>query len=333
MEKPDLKHIAESEAFRGWLGIGDGEEVEFDLLGHGEYNLNYSFNVPSCKDKLVLRIPMGSQMHLDNQARYEYEALRLLEPSGRTPKSLYIEDTSEVFPYGFLVMEFLPGQALSYECDLEKAAACLADIHNLEIPPENHLIAPQNPLNAILDECHTMFGFFLGCDSAPSETKKMISALLKRGESIAENAKDAGVRCLINTELNSRNFLVNDNAKTFLVDWEKPLYACPGQDLGHFLAPTTTLWKTDTILTGEEIQRFLKLYCGSSGRYSDTNALWADTLPFLTMNCLRGITWCAMAWVEYRSPDRVLKDSYTFEKIKFYITPDFLDRLARDYLS
>jgi len=333
MEKPNLSLISKSQEFREWLGVSREENVEFDLLGHGEYNLNYTFRSPSSEEKLVLRIPMGSQMHLDDQVRYEYEALRLLEPSGRTPKPLYIDDTKKALPYGFLVMEFLPGLPLIYEHDLAKAASCLADIHNLEVPAENHLISPNNPLCAILDECHAMFSRYLGCDSAPTDIKRTISALLERGEKIAERYKDVNIRCLINTELNSRNFLVNDNAKTFLVDWEKPLYACPGQDLGHFLAPTTTLWKTETILTEGEIQHFLKQYCNNSTRYPEAEALWADTLPFLTVNCLRGITWCAMAWVEYQSPDRILKDSYTFEKIKYYITPEFLARLSRDYLN
>ena len=60
-------------------------------------------------------------------------------------------------------------------------------------------------------------------------------------------------RCCINTELNSTNFLINGGTyDNFLIDWEKPLYGDPAQDLGHFLAPTTTFWKTDVILSREE---------------------------------------------------------------------------------
>ena len=32
-----------------------------------------------------------------------------------------------------------------------------------------------------------------------------------------------------------------------MIDWEKPLWGDPAQDLGHMLAPTTTFWKTDVI--------------------------------------------------------------------------------------
>ncbi|MCL2852707.1 MAG: phosphotransferase [Defluviitaleaceae bacterium] len=328
----DLTPIAESGAFRGWLGINPGDSPAFELLGHGEYNINYLFRKPSTGEKLVLRVPMGSQMHLSNQVRYEYEALRLLEPSGRTPKPLYIDDSQTAIPYGFLVMSFLPGRALRYESDLEQAAQCLADIHSLDIPAGSHLISPDNPLAAVLEECFAMSQHYLDSDLGTPDVKHLIRELLKRGQKIVENAKAAESRCLINTELNSGNFLVNDY-KTYLVDWEKPLLACPGQDLGHFLAPTTTLWKTDSVLPETEIQSFVKDYCAASGKYRDPDALWAETEPFFVMTCLRGITWSSMAWVEYHSPGRALKDAFTFEKMKYYLHPEFLEMIRKDYLG
>ncbi|MDR2183483.1 MAG: phosphotransferase [Clostridiales bacterium] len=329
----DLTPITQSEAFCDFLGITRGGKIDFALLGHGEYNINYIFQKPAApQDKLVLRIPMGSQMHLENQVRYEYEALGLLLPSGRTPKPLYIDDTKAHIPYGFLVMEFLPGRPLRYESDLAQAAACLADIHNLEISPGSHLLAPENPLAAVLQECHAMAGHYLNSPLAAPEVARLITSLLAMGQKILDAAKDSGKRCLINTELNSGNFLVNDDI-TYLVDWEKPLYACPGQDLGHFLAPTTTLWKTDTILGNDDIRRFMESYCNAGGRGNCPDALWQATQPYFIMTCLRGITWCAMAWIEYQSPDRPLKDAFTFEKIEYYLRPEFLEMILRDYFN
>ena len=334
----DLSALSNSVPFCNWLGVDVGYSIDFRLLGHGEYNLNYVFNPPNSSakaDKMVLRIPMGSQMHLANQVRYEYDALKLLESSGRTPKPLYIDDSMTCIPYGFLVMGFLPGGALSYEMHLPNAAACLADIHNLEIPADTHLITPNNPLGAIFDECNEMFSHYLSCDFAPAQVKSLISALLEKGSGIISSSNSAaGQRCIINTEVNSGNFLVSDGecGKTYLVDWEKPLFASPGQDLGHFLAPTTTLWKTDTILSADEIMSFLEHYCKNSARYDSAYELREVTMPYLRMNCLRGITWCAMAWVEYQSPDRLLRDELTFEKIKYYLSPNFLKRIGEEYI-
>ncbi|MCL1994335.1 MAG: phosphotransferase [Spirochaetes bacterium] len=329
----DLSPITKSEAFCDFLGINLGDQIYLQMLAHGEYNMNYLLLHPGTGEKLVMRIPMGSQMHLDNQVRYEFEALRLLEASGRTPKPLYIDDTKTAIPYGFLVMNFIPGRSLKYEHDLELAAQCLAGIHNLDIPEKTHLLTPENPLAAVLQECQEMAACYVQSSLATTDTKRLLSALLDRGKNIVKETDiSAGKRCIINTELNSGNFLMDDNAAN-LVDWEKPIFAYPGQDLGHFLAPTTTLWKTDSILGRAEIQGFLESYCGVSCLYNDPAVLWKHTKPYFVMNCLRGVTWCSMAYVEYNSPQRVLKDAFTFQKIKTYIAPEFLERILKDYFE
>ena len=55
-----------SEAFLTPLNIPAGTELEFAVLGQGEYNLNYVFTHPVTYERLVLRINTGSQMHLEN---------------------------------------------------------------------------------------------------------------------------------------------------------------------------------------------------------------------------------------------------------------------------
>ena len=92
--------------------------------------------------------------------------------------------------------------------------------------------------------------------------KVQIRRLLELGQEKINEIRDySGYRCCINTELNSGNFLMNGAGKdNYLVDWEKPLYGDPVQDLGHFLAPTTTFWKTDVILTEEEMADFTRKY-------------------------------------------------------------------------
>ena len=334
MSKPDvnLDLIRQSVGFRNYLEIHSEEEVDFELLGHGEYNLNYWFLHPHTGKKLVLRIPMESQMHLEHQVRYEFEALSLLRNSNRTPEPLYMDDTIRELPYGFLIMSFLPGESTLYEQFLMKAASCLADIHNIKIPIDHHLLSPENPLEAILEECLSMVQHYFDSEYAEPAVKDLLKILLSQGQEVVERMTVDAERCLINTELNSGNFLVTDE-KAYLVDWEKPIYGHVGQDLGHFLAPTTTLWKTDTILTMVDINQFLEAYCDASQRYTNSKKLWEETKPYFVMNCLRGVTWCAMAYVEYQSPDRALKDAFTFEKIKSYLTTEFLEQIRRDYFD
>lgn len=330
MNRIDLDNIRRNKDFIERFGIDDKEE--FSLLGQGEYNINYIFHSKAYNKKLVLRIATDSQMDLENQIRYEYEALELLNKTNRTPKPIYCDDKRELIPYGFLVMEFLLGKPLNYKKDLKIAAGALADIHNEPIPKANNLLKPENPIEAIYEECLKMFDKYRLSKHMDMEIKDSIEYLLEKGKNI--KTIDIGNRTIINTELNSGNFLINgENNNNYIVDWEKPLYGYPAQDLGHFLTPTTTFWKTDIILSREEISFFIKEYCKNSNQYKDEKELWNSVKNYLSMNCLRGITWCAMAYVEYQDPDKLIFNNYTYQKIKSYLSRNFLNMIKEEYLN
>jgi hypothetical protein len=50
-------------------------------------------------------------------------------------------------------------------------------------------------------------------------------------------------------------------------------------------------------------------------------------------NCLRGISWSAMAWVTYQTGDHQLKNKETFNKICSYLEMGFLRELFDTYLD
>lgn len=329
MKKIDLVNIRKNINFINKFDIDEHEE--FALLGQGEYNINYIFNSKAYNKKLVLRIATASQMHLKNQISYEYEALKLLNKTGKTPNPIYCDDTKKLIPYGFLVMEYLPGRHLNYKKDLKYAAEALANVHNEPIAEDNHLLRPENPIEAIYEECLVMFEKYRTSKFMDTKIKDKIKYLLEKGKNI--RAKDFGHRTIINTELNSGNFLINGGKNNYIVDWEKPLYGYPAQDLGHFLTPTTTFWKTDVILSMEEISYFIKEYCKNSNQYKDEKKLWDSVKNYLTMNCLRGITWCSMAYVEYQDPNKLISNDYTYEKIKAYLSEEFLNLIEDKYLN
>ena len=218
------------------LGISAGTQLQFDLLGQGEYNLNYTFAHPVTGQKLVLRINTGSQMHLENQIGYEYAALQALAPSGRTPRPLCCWPERSI-----LVMEWLPGRALDYNTDLDIAAKILADIHCTPVPENCPLLRPQYPALAIYEECLEMVQHYFEWPEADPEVCDLLHQLVDEIGNLPLNVPSNAPVCMVNTELNSGNFLI-DGEKSHLVDWEKPLLSEPAQDLGHFLAPTTTFW-------------------------------------------------------------------------------------------
>ena len=322
-----LKEYVAWEPYRKALGLPGEVTEQYRLLAQGEYNRNYLFTHPVTGKKLLLRVNCGSQMHLENQIQYEYDTLKLLENSGRTPRAYYADGSLKKLPHGVLVMEFLPGHELNYRTELSFAAGCLADIHSVPVGDDTHLLRPEDPLRAVLEECEAMVKVYMDAPGEDAKKKDMLRRLLEMGwERLLKSGKKADYACCINTELNSTNFLIGgEQGGNFLIDWEKPLYGEPAQDLGHFLAPTTTFWKTDVILGEEETAEFIRQYKKQvSGRF-DTEGIRERTYTYIPITCLRGVTWCAMAWVEYQRPDRLLFNQSTFEKLKAYLSWDFLN--------
>jgi aminoglycoside phosphotransferase (APT) family kinase protein len=319
---------------------------EYWMLAQGEYNINYKFIHPVTGKELLLRVNCGSQMHLRDQIGYEFQALKLLESCRRTPKAFYVDGSKKILNHGVMVMEYLPGTALNYRKDMKLAAEILADIHSTKIPDNciwakyslskkdtvrrQTLLCPKEPLKAIMEECELMVKTYMDSSYGDDNIKRQLRRMLDIGwKRIEDISRENTYRCCINTELNSTNFLINGEGKeNYLIDWEKPLYGDPAQDLGHFLAPTTTFWKTDVILKKDEMNAFVEEYiCAVDGRFP-TDGLRERVAVFIPITCLRGVTWCAMAWVEYQQPDRMIFNESTFRKLGAYLDKEFLDNLC-----
>ena len=233
------EYITNSE-YRKALGLPTEVTETYSLLAQGEYNVNYLFAHPVTGRKLILRVNTGSQMHLDRQIEYEAHALSLLKGSGRTPCVLFTDGSKSCIEYGVLVMEYLPGTYPDYNSreDMSSVIRCIADIHSVRIPadevvwgePETvprdtvKLIAPADPLEAVLDECELMVRKYMDSPLGDDRTKVRLRKLLDRGHELVKDTVCVSTyRCCVNTELNSTNFLVDEDGFVRLVDWEKPL--------------------------------------------------------------------------------------------------------------
>ena len=325
-----IEPLIKSREYRKGLGLPGNVEEKYEMLAAGEYNVNLSFTHPVTGKKLVLRINQGSQMHLDNQIEYEANTLHLLQNSGRTPRLYYVDGSKKYLDKGILVMEYLPGVALDYTKDLNKAVDILVDIHRQSLPENTGLIEAGAGFNFVLDECEEMFKHYTQSSYADEEVANRIRKLLDKGNEMSENRKDSfnGLyKCLINTELNSTNFLINDDGKNYLIDWEKAVLGFPAQDIGHFLAPTSTFWKTDIILTKAEIEGFIENYIDKASRCFDTKGIKETSLAFIKINCLRGLSWCAMAYVQYKEADKDLMNESTRVKLDAYLADEFLKQV------
>ena len=294
---------------------------DIELLGAGEYNINFTFSDNNVKK--VLRINVKSQMDLENQIEYEYETLQLLKNSSVTPKPYDLVTNTTLLPYNYLTMEFLNGRALDYRADMDIAAYLLSKVHNTKFG-ENNLIRASNPFALMYEECENMSDKYLSWDKADKKVSEYIRKFLSKCKELIPNEYEIASPCIINTELNSGNFLIGKSKEdSFVIDWEKALIGECEQDLAHFLAPTTTFWKTDIILTKEEIEGFLKQY----SQYRDYDKERFER--YLIFNCLRGVTWCSMAYREYSESTKLLMDEFTFNKISSYVSYEFLENISK----
>lgn len=294
-----------------WLSHCD----DITYLAAGEYNENYT--IRSGSGKYVFRINHGSQLGIENQVEYEYNVLNAVYPSGATPEVFKFHPGPNGFPGGVLLMSFIEGEPFDYRKDLEKAAAVFAAIHAL--PGTGNFLVQTNPIASIAEES---WGLITKYPDHPLQSQYTL--LRQYHEEIVRLAESYAVFfsaepiCIVNTEVNSGNFIVNGN-KAYLVDWEKAVLSSRYQDLGHFLVPTTTLWKSDFSCTQEDRTRFLTVYKQLLPDSPDIEEILDKTALLERTILLRAMSWCFMAYYEYTATERRLRNEYTFSKIKLYM--------------
>lgn len=299
-----LAYIAE----KGWLS----GNLHGSFLAAGEYNENY--RVSDHTGDYVCRINHGTQLGLDNQVEYEFGVLQAVHPSGVTPRPLQYSLDGGDLGQGVLLMEYLRGRPLNYERDLAVAARIFAAIHVL--PPDARLLVQADPVAAIAAESLGLIERYHGPDFP--EVRQLLLAYHEKIINLDMGFSDEPL-CMVNTEVNSGNFLI-DPVRSCLIDWEKAVVSCRYQDLAHFLVPTTTLWKTESRLSQEEKRGFLALYRQTLRLDIPLRELVARTAFMERVIVLRALSWCYMAYHEYRDRSRVLVSDATFKKIISYLT-------------
>ena len=293
----------------GWVPRVD----RVSYLAAGEYNENYL--VDTGTQRLVFRINHGSQLGLDNQIEYEFAVLQAVAASGVTPRPYRCVGSCDEFPRGALLMEYLPGEQLDYEADTVSAAGVFARIHSLS--PVDKLVVQDDPIGAIIQESRELLARYP--DHPRPNLYPRLCGYLDRMTHLADSHPDAFADeslCIVNTEVNSGNFIVEDGVAR-LVDWEKAVVSYRYQDLAHFLVPTTTQWKDEYVFTAETRGRFLDAYHDAIGGVVTRKQLDSRTALLERVILLRAFSWCYMALAEY-ADGRTLQDPSTLAKIELY---------------
>jgi aminoglycoside phosphotransferase (APT) family kinase protein len=312
----------------GRLGPGlPASEDHVSFLAAGEYNENHL--VRAGGRTLVLRINHGSQLGLDapgEQIRYEYRVLRALEASGVTPRPLFC-DPDAPLGNGVLAMEYLPGCPLDYARDTALAARLFARVHARPVPPagDGGLLVQARPVRDIADESIGLVERFPDhpLDKEGARLRAFHQEILRLDQDTA-TLFDAEGLVIVNTEVNSHNFLRDEHAgpgaePLHLVDWEKAVVSHRYQDLGHFLVQTTTRWKTGHVFDEAAKQAFVREYLAAGDTGIAFDEAWEKTRVLERTILLRALSWCYMAWYEYTTQERALASDVTWDRIRTYL--------------
>ncbi|MEE8441205.1 MAG: aminoglycoside phosphotransferase family protein [Spirochaetia bacterium] len=294
-------------------------QYEIEFLAAGEYNENYW--IRANQGEFVFRINHGTQLGLEDQSSYEFDVLGAVYPSGATPQPLKLQPSDPFFPRGAMLIEYIPGIRFDYERDWAAAARLFASIHRL--PASGRLIRQATPVADIVAESVELLD-----RHSPHPLADTGDLIRDYATDIAEVAGSADLDmqdeqlCIVNTEVNSGNFISPSRApdgRLKLVDWEKAVVSYRYQDLGHFLVPTTTLWKTEFRFSAELRRAFLEEYQAAIHPAVSLDDLDRRTAVLERTIVLRALSWCYMAYVEYTNNDRPLRSAGTFERINLYL--------------
>jgi aminoglycoside phosphotransferase (APT) family kinase protein len=334
--QPAVRAYLDAPERRARLGFAPDAPLAIAILAQGEYNLNY---LVSCGERrVVARVNTGTQIAEGDQIGYEYRALAFLRPAGIAPEPYLLDNTGAEIPYGFLVESYLPGRPLDYATEVELAARTIAALHTLPTVGNPGFIVVPEPLAGSWEEARGYLDvFFAAPDADPQVVRifeRVLSALAAAVERDAPRFRPHE-RVVIHTDVQAHNFVVDDPTapRAMLVDWEKPKLDDGSYDLCNFLTPTCTLWKMDYLLSDAQRAAFLSAYADAVGDHHAGRDLLGRVEARMPFVYLRAVGWCAMAWVEYTRPGRLLRNESTFEKIVMFLEPEFLYDLFRPYVS
>lgn len=311
--------------------LGTVYPPQVSFLAAGEYSLN--FLVAYEGREVVARCVTGSQMEMSptDQITYEAHALELLGASGRTPHFFSLEVEPKQVVYPFMILEYLPGKPLNYLTDLEEAARCMAAIHQLRAPENHRLVVHDDPAPPLLDEAWLLAKPYLDWEDAPAGSSEALRKLFDVVESGLSDEDDpfAGANLsIVNTDLNSHNFVVHEG-RVSLLDWERARVGPAVQDLAHFLIPTTTLWRDDTStrLSDADEDLFVNVYLSERPELDRMHFI-SQLREMKRLATLRAVSWCAWLIQATATGKRPISNPETLANSQTFLTPDFLGELS-----
>lgn len=332
------RYLQENERLRHALGIEGDDTLEPHPLGEGEHNENYWFVNPATGEKLVLRINVMSQPFHKDQVAYEFEALQVLEPSGRAPKPLYVDSSKQFIDKGAMVIGFCAGQELDFDNlrvgDLERCINLMADIHTVEIPDSCKLHRSQDSLRELFEECMQRYRIYQESGFGEERITRWAERYIDATRRKVDATEPVDSNHIVNTEALPSHFLIpRDLASSepgFFIDWERPIIGEVAQDIAYFTSPTGTFWDSSYLMPKEQTDKLVESYWDAAAGRLDRNGFDARFDAWKSVTALRSMMWCCKALaLRKANPDYHMTEK-AIQKLPVYLSDEFLEQIWRD---
>jgi len=340
-----LRYVHSNAPLQEAVGITNPEAIELDYLGAGEHNFNYILRDASTGNTCVLRVNVVPQVFHKDQIGYEHAALKAVEPSGRTPRVLYYDNSEQAPKDGALIIEFCEGDELDFDHlragDLRCAAQLMADIHAVEVAPGCALHRPKDPLRDLLEESVQRFNIYYRSGAEDPRITRWARLFTNAAVRAIEAAgPPSSEPHIVHTETLPSHFLIpeaaardaaGNNAATgafcnkpgYLIDWERPIIGEPAQDVAYFTGPTMTYWDSEFLFPKRDVEAFVADYWRAvDGRVHRGN-FDERFFAYRTLTTLRSVAWCCKTLATYGSLDAVSGNDKIARKLPVYLSDDF----------
>lgn len=344
------RYVLGNVALKNAIGLENDVDIELQPLGMGEHNVNYRLDASG--RSFVLRINVAKQPFHDDQVAYEFSALKALEPSGRAPEPVYLDNSPDAPGAGALVIGFCDGDMLDFDRlrpgDLQCAAQIMADVHAVPIAPCCPLHRPADPLRELFDECVQRFEVYRSSAFEDARVTKWAHRFIEAAKPVLETKRLPGdCSHIVNTETLPSHFLIpaasaldaaaNDKGAGpfcsnpgYFVDWERPIVGEVAQDVAYFVSPTTTFWDSEFLFPSNQVDAFVEDYWRAvDGRFERGN-FDERFRAFRMMTALRSVTWCCRALIAYSEGSKEHTTEKTARKLPVYLSDDFMTLLAEE---
>ncbi len=339
-------------AVRHELGLAEGTSLEATVLAADALYLTYLVHTPDGR-RWVARLSTGSPLGLSSskQIAYEARALRFLEPFHIAPQLCYVDATLYHLPYGFLVMEYLPGELLNAQnpAHLQQAARLLARLHSIPIPADSAFIRNDRPLSAIVEQAAGFLAAYTASSVAQTEITQLLSTVLRAARASLVDEPRFHPFALVHTDLQAWTWIVapprlalpsipgvlsisSTHPALRLIGWSKPVLDDPTADLCSFLAPTMTRLSPNHSVTAAQQEALLTSYLALRPELdtADLRDRFATRMRFVY---LHAFTQCAATLALPSSGSATATNDVTLSVTANYLDPVWMRSLFGDWIE